>query len=102
MELPERLFVIAVVPEGGRHADQMELYSRPDGSTKRVTPVFSSILLATTFLDRGQQGGHYVNLDYIFPTAGSRFALDFPDYEPVLDPSPDSFWPALQDSPQTA
>jgi hypothetical protein len=95
VELPERLFVIAVVPEGGRNEDRMELYAVPNGSSQPVTPVFSSILLATTFLDAGQQNGHYVNLDYIFPTAGTRFAQDFPDYQPVLDPSPESFWKDL-------
>ena len=93
MELPERLFVIAVLPEAGRHEDRMELYALPDDGSLRLTPVFSTMLLATSFLDRGQQSGHYVNLDYIFPTAGSRFADDFPGYRPVLDPSPDSFWP---------
>lgn len=91
MDLPDRLFVIALVPEGGRHPDRMALFtlSGPGGAQ---TPVFSSMARAVAFLSRGQELGHYVPLEYIFPAAGTRFGADFPGYLPVLDPGADDFF----------
>jgi len=64
--------------------------SAPDGF--RITPVFGSMLGATTFLSQGQELGYTVDLDYIFPVDGNRFADDFPEYRPALDPNPASFF----------
>lgn len=90
--MPERVFVIVVETDGGRDPDRMPLLSRNtrDG---RLSPAFSSLLLATTFLAQAQQLGHYVKLDYIFPADGRRLADDFPDHEFALDLSPEAFFP---------
>src|SRR5438477_611160 len=52
----------------------MPLLSRSDASGKKLTPAFSSMLLATTFLNQAQELGYYVKLDYIFPADGRRVA----------------------------
>jgi hypothetical protein len=93
MALPDRVFVIVVVPQGGRQEDRMPLLSRPRRAGAAITPVFSSMRLATTFLDRAQALGHAVALDYIFPAAGGRLADDFPEYEAVIDVSPEAYFP---------
>ena len=70
----------------------MTLLSRTRASGELVTPVFSSMLLATTFLDRAQALGASVPLDYVFPAAGARLAADLPEYVPILDIAPDAFF----------
>lgn len=92
IDLPERLFVIALVPEGGRHPDRMALFNTRDPDGTKRTPVFSSMTKAVAFLSRGQDLAPPVPLEYIFPAAGSRFAADFPDYAPVLDPPAEAFF----------
>ena len=95
IDLLERLFVIALVPEGGRHPDRMALFNTEADGFK-TTPVFSSMAKAVAFLSRGQDLGYPpVPLEYIFPAAGSRFVSDFPDYTPVLDPPPEDFFARL-------
>ena len=91
MALPDRVFLIVVAREGERNPDQMPLLNRADGG-RRLTPAFSSMLLATTFLDRAQALGYHVQLDYIFPADTDRLTRDFPDHEFRLDPSPDAFF----------
>jgi hypothetical protein len=91
--MPERVFLIVVEQPGERDPDQMPILSRTDGGTK-TTPVFSSMLLATTFLSQAQQFGYFVQLDYIFPADSRRVALDFPDHVFRLDPSPEAFFGA--------
>lgn len=90
--LPARIFVIVILPEGGRDAERMRLLNRRAADGIRIAPVFSSMLRATSFLSTGQDMGYTVNLDYIFPVDGGRFADDFPDYRAALDPSPASFF----------
>ena len=92
MTLPERVFVIVVEAEGGRDPERMQLLSQMDASGTRRAPVFSSMLLATTFLNQAQQLGYFVKLDYIFPADGGRLATDFPEYQVQLDPSPQAFF----------
>jgi hypothetical protein len=70
----------------------MPLLSQTDPAGGRLAPAFSSMLLATTFLNQAQQLGHFVKLDYIFPADGSRLAADFPEYRVLLDPSPQAFF----------
>ena len=89
---PERVFVIVVESEGGRDPERMPLLSQADVAGTRRAPVFSSMVLATTFLNQAQELGHFVKLDYIFPADGRRLAQDFPEYEVRLDPSPKSFF----------
>jgi hypothetical protein len=90
--LPERVFVIVVESEGGRDPERMPLLSQTDGVGTRRAPVFSSMVLATTFLSQAQQLGYFVKLDYIFPADGGRLAADFPEYQVQLDPSPQAFF----------
>jgi len=90
--LPERIFVIVVESEGDRDPERMPLLSRTDVRGARHAPAFTSMLLATTFLARAQELGHYVKLDYIFPADGRRVGEDFPGYTIVLDPSPEAFF----------
>jgi hypothetical protein len=93
MPLPERVFVIVVEAEGGgRDPERMPLLSQTDPAGTRRAPVFSSMLLATTFLSQAQQLGYFVTLDYIFPADGGRLAADFPEYQVQLDPSPQAFF----------
>jgi hypothetical protein len=92
MPMPERVFVIVVESQGGRDPEAMPLLSQTDAAGSRRAPVFSSMLLATTFLSQAQQLGYFVKLDYIFPANGSRLAADFPEYQAVLDPSPQAFF----------
>ena len=91
MALPERVFVIVVESQGERDPEHMPLLGRTDHGG-RLTPVFSSMLLATTFLARAQAAGHVVKLDYIFPADGRRLSEDFPGHEFRLDPSPEAFF----------
>ena len=97
MSLPERVFVIVLLPPGGRDPDRLTLLDRAAPTGKRITPVFSSMLLATTFLDRAQALGAVVPLDYIFPASGARFPEDLPEYIPMLDISPENFFKPLAD-----
>jgi len=90
--LPERVFVIVVESEGGRDPERMLLLSQADAAGSRRAPVFSSMLLATTFLNQAQQLWHFVKLDYIFPANGGRLGEDFPEYRVQLDPSPQAFF----------
>jgi len=83
--------VIVLESEGDRNPDDMPLLSRTEGGG-RLTPAFSSMLLATTFLSRAQELGHRVKLDYIFPADGRRLSQDFPGHQFRLDPSPESFF----------
>ena len=92
MPLPQRVFVIAVLPESGRDPDRMTLLSLATPGGVRLTPVFSSMQLATSFLSQGQELGYTVRLDYIFPVDGAHFVEDFPDYGPRLDLSPEAFF----------
>jgi hypothetical protein len=89
---PERVFVIVVESEGGRDPERMPLLTRTGAAGAPRTAAFSSMLLATTFLNQAQQLGHFVKLDYIFPADGRRLAQDFPEYEVRLDPSPQAFF----------
>jgi hypothetical protein len=91
MAPPDRVFVIVVESEGERDPENMPLLIRTDAGT-RLTPAFSSMLLATTFLSRAQELGHLVKLDYIFPADGRRLSEDFPGHEFRLDPSPEAFF----------
>ena len=86
--------MIVLLPESGRDPDRVVLLDRPTAGRERVTPVFSTLLLATTFLDRAQASGHMVPLDYIFPASGERFSQDFPELVPMLDISPEGFFQA--------
>jgi hypothetical protein len=88
--------VIVVESEGGRDPERMPLLSQTGPSGTRHAPVFSSMQLATTFLNQAQQLGYFVKLDYIFPANGTRLAQDFPEYQVQLDPSPQAF---LKDAP---
>ena|SRR2546425_625239 len=92
MTLPDRIFVIVIESEAGRDPEMMPLLSRSDASGKRLTPAFSSMLLATAFLNQAQELGYYVKLDYIFPADGRRVAEDFPEHRIQLDPSPEAFF----------
>jgi hypothetical protein len=92
LTLPERVFVIVVEAEGSRDPERMPLLSQTDASGIRRAPVFSSMLLATTFLSQAQQLGYFVKLDYIFPADWGRLAADFPEYQVQLDPSPQAFF----------
>jgi len=92
MPLPERVFVIVVESEGDPDPERMPLLSQADAAGTRRAPVFSSMLLATTFLNQAQQLGYFVKLDYIFPANGGRLAEDFPEYQVQLDPSPQAFF----------
>jgi len=89
--MPNPGFLIVVEQPGDRDPDRMPLLNRIAGSV-RVAPVFTSMQLATTFLNQAQQLGYYVKLDYIFPADGRRLAEDFPDYGFRLDPSPQAFF----------
>ncbi len=80
MALPSRIFVIVIASKDGRDPEHMRLLNRSGADGLRITPVFSSMLAATTFLSKAQEMGYTVNLDYIFPAGGSRFADDFPGY----------------------
>ena len=84
--------MIVVESEGGRDPERMPLLSQAGPGGARRTAAFSSMLLATTFLSQAQQLGYFVKLDYIFPADGSRAAEDFPEYQVVLDPSPQAFF----------
>lgn len=92
MALPNRIFVIVILAEEGRDPNRMRLLNRSDTDGIHITPVFSSMRGATTFLSQGQERGYTVNLDYIFPVDGGQFADDFPEYRAALDPSPASFF----------
>ncbi len=92
MPPPDRVFVIVVETEGERDPQRMPLLSLPGTGGARRTAGFSSMLLATTFLNQAQQLGHFVKLDYIFPADRRRLAEDFPEYEVRLDPSPQAFF----------
>jgi hypothetical protein len=92
LPLPERVFVIVVESGGGRDPERMPLLSQADAAGTRRAPVFSSMLLATTFLSQAQQLGQFVKLDYIFPADGRRLGEDFPEYQVQLDPSPQAFF----------
>jgi hypothetical protein len=92
MALPERVYIIVLLAEGGRDPDRMTLLHRSVEGGQRITPVFSSMLHATTFLDQAQKLGQTVPLDYIFPAAGHRFSEDLPEYTPMLDVSPEAFF----------
>jgi hypothetical protein len=91
LTLPDRVFLIVVEQAGDRDPERMSLLNRADGEV-RLTPVFSSMLLATAFLSQAQQLGHFVKLDYIFPADGHRLADDFPEFQIRLDPSPQAFF----------
>jgi hypothetical protein len=90
--LPDRIFVIVIQAQEGRDPDRMRLLNRSETDGIRITPVFRSMRGATTFLSQGQELGYTVDLDYIFPVDGGRFADDFPEYRAELDPSPASFF----------
>jgi hypothetical protein len=89
--MPDRVFLIVVEDPGGRDPDRMPLLNRTEGGIG-TTPVFSSMLLATTFLSQAQELGHYIRLDYIFPADGRRLTDDFPQSRVQLDPSPQVFF----------
>ena len=84
--------MIVVESEGGRDPEAMPLLSQTDTAGTRKAPAFSSMQLATTFLNQAQQLGYFVKLDYIFPADGGRLAADFPEYQVQLDPSPQAFF----------
>ena len=92
MELPDPLFILALVPEGGPTEERMVLFSLPSEEGDRLTPVFSSMQLAAGFLEQAQQLGRRVPIDYVFRAAGAAFASQFPGYKPMLDPSAKAFF----------
>ena len=91
MPLPDRVFVVVVEADGGHDPDKMPLLSQ-SRAERRLTPAFSSMALATTFLARAQELGYFVKLDYIFPADGRRLGEDFPGHDFVLDVSPQAFF----------
>jgi hypothetical protein len=92
MVLPDRVFVIVLESASGRDPERMPILARTDEAEGRIAPVFSSMALATAFLAGAQDLGFFVQLDYIFPVDGRRFAEDFPGQQPRLDPSPAAFF----------
>ena len=95
MALPERVYVIVLLPETGRDPDRVTLLQRQASGGRRLTPVFSSMLLATTFLDRAQQLGQAVPLDYIFPASGTPVLRGPPRIRPGTRHQPGGVLPAL-------
>ena len=91
MDLPATVFLLALVPEGGPTDTRMEIPT-VDGPQRRRMLVFSSIRTAADFLTRAQQLGRSVHFDYLFRADASRLAADFPEYEPILDPSADAIY----------
>lgn len=91
MPLPDRVFVVVVEADGGHDPDKMPLLSQ-SRAERRLTPAFSSMALATTFLAQAQELGYFVKLDYIFPADGRRLGEDFPGHDFVLDVSPQAFF----------
>jgi len=83
---PTTVFILALVPEGGPTDARMVLVTLA-GPTGPITPVFSGIRSAADFLTRAQQLGHPVTFDYIFRLDHGRLAAEFPDMEPLLDPT---------------
>ncbi len=92
MDLPDPLFILARVPEGGPTEEKMVLFTLTSPDGLRHTPVFSSMQRAASFLANAQELGMRVPLDYIFRAAGAAFWPDFPDYIPTLDPSAEDFF----------
>jgi hypothetical protein len=92
VELPERVFVLARVPEGGPSEERMVLFSIGDRAGSRRTPVFTSMSRVAAFLEAAQALGFHPRLDYVFPTSAERLALDLNEYTPVLDPEAADFF----------
>src|SRR2546428_3601636 len=86
MGLPATVFLLALVPAGGPTDTRMEILA-VDGPGGHRTPAFSSIRTAADFLTRAQQLGRSAHFDYLFRADAGRLAADFPEYEPILDPS---------------
>ena len=92
--LPDSLFILARVPEGGPSEERMVLFSLDEPDGRKRTPVFSSMRQAAAFLAEAQELGVRVPLDYIFRATSRAFGPDFPDYAPILDPSAADFFSA--------
>jgi hypothetical protein len=91
MALPATVFLLALVPAGGPTDTRMEIPTL-DGPRGRRMLVFSSIRTAADFLTRAEQLGRPVKFDYLFRADAGRLAADFPEYEPILDPSADALY----------
>jgi hypothetical protein len=95
MDLPDRVFVLARVPPSGPSEDPMRLYTVPGPDQRPVTPVFTSMIKAASFLEGAQAVGVKVPFDYVFPTEGAQFAVEFAAFTPILDPSAEDFFQAF-------
>lgn len=92
MDLPERVFVLARIPARGPGDDPMRLYTLVGHDQQVVTPVFSSIARAATFLEGAQAAGKTLGFDYVFPATAGQFGSEFAGYHPVLDPEAGDFF----------
>ncbi len=92
MSPPDRLFLLAQVPPGGPAEEPTVLFSIPAPDGRNLTPVFSSMAKAASFLQNAQELRIQVSLDYVFPIDRRQFADEFPDHVPMLDPAADAFF----------
>jgi hypothetical protein len=92
VELPERVFVLARMPTAGAGEDPMRLFGVPGPENRLITPVFSSIVKAATFLEAVQAMGRTVGFDYVFPASAAQFEADFSAYVALLDPGAEEFF----------
>jgi len=93
MTLPAEILLLVAVVEEPTPESSMRLWDERDAVTGALlTPVFSTMERASAFLAQAMRDRHPVRLDYIFRYASTRFQDDFPDLEPILDPTAGDFF----------
>ncbi len=100
MTLPEQILLFVAVVEEPSSDSAMRLWTERDAATgARLTPVFSTMEQASAFLAQATRERRPVRLDYIFRYDSARFQEDFPDLEPVLNPTAGDFFARARHPP---
>jgi hypothetical protein len=92
VSLPAEVLVFVVVGDEVDPESPMTLWALRDAQGSRLTPVFSSMAVASTFLADALRDRRAVPVDYIFRYDSGRFPVEYPALELVLNPTAAEFF----------
>lgn len=92
MNLPAEVLLFVVVGDEIDPEAPMTLWTLRDALGRRLTPAFSSMPVASTFLADALRERRAVPVDYIFRYDSARFPAEYPALELVLNPTAVEFF----------
>jgi hypothetical protein len=92
VNLPAEVLLFVVVGDEVDPEAPMTLWTLRDAQGSRLTPAFTSMEAASTFLADALRDRRAVPLDYIFRYESARFPAEYPALELALNPTAAEFF----------